>query len=389
MNKNNYKIFQRKRILKTPQEVKRLIDGIEKYGLTPICIGVGAEYKTLNEYKAKNKYHGLQGSIIINLKDTKIEITSSYGKELCKPTTYIFNLNGDEEFKESGLTCFAEFSKYYKIPKASEYNDERLNRWFDEEKKKYTCSARPILGYNNKYNNQELDNCYEYDLNSAYFNTLLNKIPDLHHIYTQCRIKKNQVGFLLDNELTLVESEGLYADYVFDLIDTPEGIKKYADVWYSKKQQAKENNNTELKLKAKAYLNLPIGYTQRYNPFFRAYVVHKCNRVIKNLIDDNCLFWNTDAIFTKVKRLDLHIGNNIGDFKEEYCKTIRYKDNVYQINDEIPIYRGVNKTWLESFEKINNRKFNLLLDEIPGRNNKYTWNWKTLKLEVNEIWQKN
>lgn len=68
---------------------------------------------------------------------------------------------------KSGLDCFAAMSKAYKIPKAIEYNYSRLNNYFDEESGKYICTARPILGYNRKYEKQILTNCYEYDLNSA------------------------------------------------------------------------------------------------------------------------------------------------------------------------------------------------------------------------------
>ena len=136
-------------------------------------------------------------------------------------------------------------------------------------------------------------------------------------------------------------------------------------------------------------LNLPIGYCQRYNPFLRAYVVHSCNEVIKQLIDDDTLFWNTDAIFSLKRRPELEIGTDIGQFKEIKCDTLSYVGNVYQINDEDPTYRGISKSWFKSFEKTYGRKYDLLkdFDKSISRINYYNLNWKELKLEVNEIWE--
>ena len=38
---------------------------------------------------------------------------------------------------------------------------------------------------------------------------------------------------------------------------------------------------------AKCMLNFPIGYYQRTNPLFRAYVVNSCNEVISSIMNDN------------------------------------------------------------------------------------------------------
>jgi hypothetical protein len=172
-------------------------------------------------------------------------------------------------------------------------------------------------------------------------------------------------------------------DVVFDLIDTPKGVKDYYIKWYNIKKNPK---NEEEKIKAKAYLNLPIGYSQRYNPFLRAYVVNSCNRIINKLIQtigkNNCLIWNTDAIITS-KEIDsyIDIGDEIGQFKKIPCQTFRYIGNNYQIDDSIPKYRGIPKEWFKSFEKIEGRKFNMLLDEVPARCNKYIWDWSTFTLK--------
>lgn len=382
-----WNFVKRKHILTDPKDIKELISLIDEYDLQVAKIGVGQKNKSQLSYKQEeNTDLNLSSYIIIELKDTKLEITTRYYKKYYTygtPCTYIFDLNGEDIFKQNGFDCYREMSKYIKIPKASEYNNERLNKWYDEETGKYVCSARPILDYNKKFEKIELTNCYEYDINSAYSATLLEVMPDLNkptfaEYPNFVTVNQGEIGFLLDDELTLVE-EGKKADVKFPLMKTPEKFKEFLLNWYNKKK-----TTTGLaKVAAKAMLNLPIGYCQRINPFFRSYVVNSCNKVIKKLIDENTLFWNTDAIFTKNKRTDLNIGKNIGEFKEIRCDKLAYIQNTYQINDNIPTYRGISKNWFKAFEQTNGRKYNLLLDydkQIP-RKNIYSFNWETLKLE--------
>lgn len=383
-------IFKRKQVIKSAKEINKMLSLIDYYGLTAIKIGNGQPYKSLESYKIANNISkvNLSQYMIIELKDTKLEITTRY-YDFGTPCTYIFDLNNEDIFKQSGIDCFKEFSKAYKIPKADTYKIDTLERYLDKETGKYICSARPILNYNRKYEKQLLKDCYEYDLNSAYANTLLNKIPDLNNPIAakwpdQVKVNKNEVGFIFDDELSMVKP-GYMADVKFKLIDTPKRLKEFFIRWYN----IKKNSTGNRKLEAKAMLNLPIGYCQRYNPFLRAYVVHSCNEVIKQLIDDDTLFWNTDAIFSLKRRPELEIGTDIGQFKEIKCDTLSYVGNVYQINDEDPTYRGISKSWFKSFEKTYGRKYDLLkdFDKSISRINYYNLNWKELKLEVNELWE--
>ncbi len=383
-------ILKRKQVITSAKEINKMFSLIDYYGLSVIKIGNGQPYKSLESWKIVNNISkvSLSQYMIIELKDTKLEITTRY-YNFGVPCTYIFDLNNDDIFTKSGLDCFKEFSKAYKVPKAKEYNIQRLEAYLNPESNKYVCSAKPILDYNKQYEKQLLTNCYEYDLNSAYANTLLDKIPDLNNPIIanwpdQIKVNKNEIGFILDDELSMAEA-GNYADIKFKLIDTPKKLKDFLIKWYNKKKNSTGNE----KLEAKAMLNLPIGYCQRYNPFLRSYVVNSCNKLIKKLIDKNTLFWNTDAIFSKVRRPELEIGNEIGQFKEIKCDTLVYVGNVYQINNEDPTYRGISKTWFKAFEKEYGRKYDLLkdYDKSISRINYYNLNWDELKLEINEIWQ--
>lgn len=388
-------ILKRKQVLSSKEEVNQILSLKKYYGLTVIKLGNGQPYKSLEAWK--NAYGlskvSLSQYMIIDLKDTKIEITTRYYEKYFKfgtPCTYIFDLNGEDIFSQSGIDCFKEFSKAYKIPKAVTYNYERLDKWYDTTTNKYICSARPILDFNEKYEKKELTDCYEYDLNSAYASVLLEKIPDLYHpIIAEwpdlVKVNKDEIGFMIDDQLTMVNSGG-YADIKFKLIDTPQKLKDFLMKWYNIK---KTSIGIE-KLQAKAMLNLPIGYCQRYNPFLRSYVVSKCNEVIKAVIDDDTLFWNTDAIFSKKRRPELELGLEIGQFKEIKCDKLTYIGNIYQINDEDPTYRGISKAWFTAFEKENGRKYDLLKDYSKkiNRINRYNLDWNELKLKETEYEEK-
>ncbi len=373
-----YKVLKRERIIHTPKEVSDLIALIKKFGLKPIKIGRGAEFKTMNQYLATERSASLNGRMIIELKETKLEITTRYYDG--KPCTYIFNLNGEESFACSGLRCFTEFSKAFKVPKATTYDYPKLSSWLDEEKGSYICSASPIIGFNPRFENKVIEDIWEYDLNSAYSSVLMNKMPDLYHpLWSKDQhVKKGFIGFYLNNHLSMVEAGG-YADVTFPLIDSPESLKDYCMKWYDKKTKSTGSE----KLYAKAMLNLPIGYTQRYNPFFRAYIVHSCNNQIIDLIDEDSLLWNTDAIISKRRRTDLKIGDKIGEFKEIHFKKIKYIGNTYQLDDELPTWRGVPKYWFKKFEQIHGRPFNIFEDPVPNLLNLYEWDWDTLKLRRN------
>lgn len=378
-----YTVFRRKRIITTVTQVNSLIKCIDRFDLKVVCTGIGAKWRTFEQYRAqlKTRWTGFQDNMLIHLTDTKLEITTYWGPELCKVCTYIFNLNKQEETIEQGIRCFAELCKYFNIPKAETYNFERLDNWYNEETGKYACSAKPILYYNEKYNKKEINNCYEYDLNSAYTSTILNKIPDLSNPKYEKKVGRNQVGFLIDDDLTMIRP-GIYADIMFDIIDTPQGLKDYCNNWYNVKKMARDKFEKE---HAKSMLNLPIGYCQRYNPFFRAWVVHNCNERIKKLMDEDTLICNTDAIFSK-RKLNLDIGTEVGQFKEIKGKTLRIKGNNYQIDNEIPKYRGIPKEWFMFWELKNKRKYNILTDGSPPRANLYDWDWETLTLSKRLVW---
>lgn len=269
-----------------------------------------------------------------------------------KPLTYIFRKDGMFIPKYTGLEAYRIMQRYYKVPSFINVNNFNELLAYSEKEKKFGLSASPIVGINAKYDGKEVYS-YVYDLNSAYAAVLMGKIPDTSKYYLKTKIKKNQVGFYFDDHLTLATKEGLFADIVFDLIDSP--YKAFAKRWYDRKKNPK---NVQEKNKAKSVLVNSVGYLQRINPFMRAYIVNSCNKLISSLIDDDTIMWNTDAIYSAKPR-SLNIGNNIGEWKLEKEGLIRYKGVNYQIveNNETH-YRGIPKVWF-------NGDFNILKSNIP------------------------
>ena len=211
--------FKRERPIHTIEEVEELLSYADKYGLKIVKIGMGGDYGSLEEATIKQAYKTIRRSLIIQLKLTKLCITTSYFDG--KPTTFIFDLNLNlDTHALKGQQAFAQFQRYFKIPKASDYNIPGFNdKWLDAERNIYACSARPILGFNPKYDQKETSDVYEYDLNSAYSAALMDKVIDLSGPagYKQ-EVKEGQVGFLLNDELTMIYP-GQYADVIFNAGD--------------------------------------------------------------------------------------------------------------------------------------------------------------------------
>ena len=113
-------------------------------------------------------------------------------------------------------------------------------------------------------------------------------------------------------------------------------------------------------------------------------IKNELSKGIKNLINDDILIWNTDSVISNKKIENISIGTNIGQFKEIKHQSLKYIGNIYQFNDDIPVYRGIPKEWFNAFEKINGRKFNLLKDACPKNSNKWIWDWENLNLRKND-----
>lgn len=269
-------------------------------------------------------------------------------------------------WQESG--CFNILGRYIEYPKIMHYKHMMDNREvLDEvgpgdiikgfrahnhvhdivkEHPEYkNLSVRPYTYQNPKHNNNKwIDDCYCYDLNSAYGYFLKQDMPDTEHPLGKGIVEKGQIGFLdsgnvivhtdkqsketsLRSDMMIIE-EGGYAEYRFPLI--PSRYIKYADNRYSEKIGAK---NKQEKANAKKKIIVTVGALQNINPFIRITVVNRANKYILSLKDDNTIYCNTDSIVSKVRREDLEIGTGLGQFKLEHHGAFRYKGVNYEWED--------------------------------------------------------
>jgi len=356
----------------TIKEANIILELLRSYKIPLIYIG---RYESIKDIRVRYPDFSYSKYAVIKENDTSMWIETRYYEPKYRATRYICWLDDKIRPAISGLQCFNELQRWcFKAMNAKNYNWPDLNQLYDEETGRYVCSAGPIVGYNPKYEKQELHDIYEYDLNSAYSSVMLNKIPDVNKPYRNTKLKENQVGFFLDEKCTMITKPGCFAEVVFDLIELTTGQKKFILNLYNKKELATD----ELEhFTIKTQLNASIGYYQRYNPFIRAYIVHSCNNFIKGLIDSETVLWNTDAIFSLKRRPELELGTKIGQFKETYIKRFAYVGNNYQINYDIPKYRGITKCWFIE-------KYDILKDTLPERCNKFIFDQTKTKLIRNE-----
>lgn len=268
----------------------------------------------------------------------------------------------------NGVEAYAILQHYYKCPDMRQ--DKRIERglMFDSKSGKFLLSARPLLYANAKYNKTR-NEAIGYDINSSYSYAMLNDMPDTSVPFRTGTVKADEIGFKEDGEGNFVPVfEGHFSLWVFPLMKTP--FERFVNTWYKRKANSKTE---EERLKAKGVLNYCVGYLQKTNPFLRATIIYYANKKIEDLIDDDTLYCNTDAIVS-LRPLDLDIGPKIGQFKIEHQGKFAYNGYNYQWDFNKPSYRHVSKAWFK-------KGFDILVDNPPKAGNVVRFNEKRYCLE--------
>ncbi len=243
--------------------------------------------------------------------------------------TYIAYKDGRamEQGHASPLNVISAFSKYYKIPHL--YDD----------KEDAPFSAGPFLYFNPRHN-MTRQFAYGYDQNSAYTYALLTaRLPDCTRRLPSGIVGCDEVGFGLNGEM--VET-GRYSMFRFPLMAETdrERIRKFCNVWYNRKRNSKSGSPEHTK--AKDYLNIIIGAFQLHCCYLRSAVINFSDRLMLDIIEkegDDILLSNTDSIVS-VKKLDLKIGKELGDWKFEHRGDFAYQNYDYQWGDGKIATRG-------------------------------------------------
>lgn len=317
--------------------------------------------KRPNEFFGQNCY--------IEDHETIFKLTVKIADEPC---TYVCRKdNEDIIFGATGLEAYSIVQKYYK---AKDFrNDEFVKRELGYDpivKNSFSVSASPFLYHNKKFEGTR-QKAIGYDLNSSYSNAMLGQIPNTDVPYRIGVVKENEVGFIDDEGQLIPVFEGSHSHFIFPLMESP--YKKFVEKYYSIKKNAK---TPEEKKRAKDILNFSIGYMQKTNPFIRAMIIYRANKLIKDLIDENTLYCNTDSIVCLKPRDEIKIGKEIGDFKVEHEGEFAFVGFNYQWDLNTPAIRRIQKS---AFKE----GWDILKDPFPttGSGNIAKFNYKTFRLE--------
>ena len=316
------------------------------------------------EYRAKRSDETFRRTAFIEDLMVQFKLTYKKGSFAC---TYICRKDSEEcTNKINGGEAFRILSKYYKVPKV----DKKYCGRADDG----GLSASPILWQNPKYEGQWLE-AIGYDLNSAYSAAMLQPIPNTSVEPKEGKIKEGkEIGFkeVLNpknpNATMLVPQFSGFSMWVFPLMESP--FTKFVETWYDKKCNSLPGS-TE-KLKAKGVLNYSVGQLQNVNPFIRACIIGRCNKLIESLIDpETTLFCNTDSIVS-LKPLNIKIGNGIGEWKIEHQGKVAYKGANYQWAGGDVSYRHIPKSWFP-------KGWDITKDPVPNHGNIYKFENERLR----------
>lgn len=311
------------------------------------------------------KYYKITTMYVKDVVDSNgaISYEFSWDKYVC---TWIFDKSGDNKTRIHPSKVSRLSNNVYKPNKIAD-DFER------DENGKIIQSAKPTIGFNKKFDKTE-HHVVCYDLNSAYAKVLTEKIIDTYKPDFYREVRKDEVGFLNDDKLTLVHKG--FADVVFPLIESP--YKDFARHYYNQKKTAPKGS--EERDLAKQILVITVGLWQNVNPYLRAYVVNSCNEFIDNLrkkYSSKVCMWNTDAIYTTehIPELDSLCGNDIGQFKVEYEGLFRQSGMNYQkVEEHKTTYRGIVNSTI-------NKDYNILEGNLKPQPFPYRMNKETLGIE--------
>lgn len=183
---------------------------------------------------------------------------------------------------------------------------------------------------------------WTYDVNSCYPYFLTQPLPDEQTPLGQGVVEEGQCGFNIVEQQDFYDSKkkkcivmrltGQYAQYRFPLQIYP-SLRQYAIDGYAKKKKDKA-----FKQEFVAF----VGMLKYKAPFIRAYVLGKAQELIEGLSDEDTIINTVDSIVSLKPRLDLPIGDGLGEFKEEYIgceicfespvkKEYRFPDGTYEV----------------------------------------------------------
>lgn len=309
--------------------------------------------------REKTEDDSIDNCIYIHDGPVKITVTTSYQDQVYDFYSYKDGRDIHAGVKEGG-ECYKIMARHYWSP--STHYDIDL-------------SASPLIGFNPKYNNTR-QHAWGYDLNSAYSYQILKGWINEFSGPKAKIVEEDEIGF--SSDLSSLMEVGEYSLFVFKKCAPPPGLVKFVNHYYQHKRFPTDIVD---KITSKNMLNHPIGCLQNKNPFLRAYIVASCNELIKSLLDEDSLVWNTDSIVSRRRRDDLEekLGQEIGQWKLEHEGEFAYIGLTYQWDYNTPTWRSVPKKWIPTHYDILDPEAPLIVET-----NVWSMDWDNLQLVKKE-----
>lgn len=322
-------------------------------------------------YRKREDKEAIKWNAFVEDDGFKIKVTWKPGD---KAQCIIFDKDGKHQIKLEPKNAVSQMSRAYKIERIEEYG---INP-------KDIPPAKPLLYKNKKFDGKETI-AYEYDLTNAYAQMLKEPLPDTKTIKRNRYVKSGEIGFIaIGNDLLIVNPGAeVEADYVFKLMESP--YIKWVDRLF---QRCEKAQTKEEKDEVKSVYRFAVGDLQNINPFWRATIVQRCNKLIKYYMDENTIYCNTDSIVSSVRRYDIEADTKY-NWKLKRCgeKFKWRKAHIdYQWNDETPTLRGAKKRYIEYYNKTHEEKFDILKDKIPNElQHQYYLDRESFQIKENEL----
>lgn len=210
--------------------------------------------------------------------------------------------------------------------------------------------------------------CYGYDMNSCYPYFMTKPLPYGDIVRTDDIVEEGELGFNYDltvkgDDSLIMCFPGERARFIFKT-KVYKGLCDFVSYEYNIKKDLTGEERKEHKL----VLNALIGIMKYHNIFIRIAILEYARRFMESLRDENTIMQTVDSIVSLVPRPELHISNNLGDFKIEHDD-----ESFIWINDNIK--KWANSETSKKGLKGSRRYKNFQLIKPP-----YGFDYKELKI---------
>lgn len=277
---------------------------------------------------------------------------------------YIINDRGKDKIDLDVGDMYKFFrSKWEKGFKLEELANDEIYRHF---------TSTAIMFKRDEYEGKKVQ-AFGYDMNKCYLAAMKYDMPDTRFMRVWSRVDPGYIGFNLTNEKVLhtfengeqeirfalkIAKNGQLAEFVFPLIKSP--FLNYANYMEKQIKRAKEEKNKDEESRLKAAIVCSVGNLQNHNPFMRAAIVEQANEKIRDLIDDDTIYANTDCIISLKERKDIKISDNVGDFKLENKGSFVFTGFNYEWENGKKSKRGKTDDPIKWMYKIQNGKLSIV-----------------------------